>query len=196
MRFLQPFKSFRPQLFGYVQPTQFSSLGIQVEVAQLHMLDFDLDELADASAGGSQIPNHEVPLHVTILLEMLFQKVVVGIADYIFEEVLLLYLHSFEPQTILVQEFQILVHRLDAQVDGLRLEELHQITFVGQQVFLVDLIVVGMIKVHCPEIGMDGVLRKIALSQVLLKCFSCPHKKAPPNNIFAKLSRQYYRGNM
>ncbi len=36
--------------------------------------------------------------------------------------------------------------------------------FVGQQVFLVDLIVVGMIKIDRPEIGMDGVFRKIALS--------------------------------
>ena len=54
----------------------------------------------------------------------------------------------------------------------------------------------NMVKVDCPEIGMDSVLRKIALSQVLLKCFGCPHKKAPPNNIFAKLSHQYYRGNM
>ena len=35
-----------------------------------------------------------------------------------------------------MQEFQIFVHRLDAQVDGLGLEELHQITFVGHQVFL------------------------------------------------------------
>lgn len=128
------------------------------------MLDFDLDEFADASAGGSQIPNHEVPLHVTVLLELLFQKVVIGIADHILQKVLLLYLHSFEPQTILVQEFQILVHCLDTQVDGLGLEEFHQIPFVGQQVFLVDLIVVGMIKIDRPEIGMDGVFRKIALS--------------------------------
>lgn len=135
-----------------------------IPVAELHMLDFDLDEFADASAGGSQIPNHEVPLHVTVLLELLFQKVVIGIADHILQKVLLLYLHSFEPQTILVQEFQILVHCLDTQVDGLGLEEFHQIPFVGQQVFLVDLIVVGMIKIDRPEIGMDGVFRKIALS--------------------------------
>ena len=63
-----------------------------------------------------------------------------------------------------MQEFQILVHCLDTQVDGLGLEEFHQIPFVGQQVFLVDLIVVGMIKIDRPEIGMDGVFRKIALS--------------------------------
>lgn len=63
-----------------------------------------------------------------------------------------------------MQEFQIFVHRLDAQVDGLGLEELHQITFVGHQVFLAYLIVVGMIKIDRPEIGMDGVFRKIALS--------------------------------
>lgn len=47
-----------------------------------------------------------------------------------------------------------------------------------------------------PTDYITSVLRKIALSQVLLKCFGCPHKKAPPNNIFAKLSHQYYRGNM
>lgn len=108
---------------------------------------------------------YKVPfVFATVLLELLFQKVVIGIADHILQKVLLLYLHSFEPQTILVQEFQILVHCLDTQVDGLGLEEFHQIPFVGQQVFLVDLIVVGMIKIDRPEIGMDGVFRKIALS--------------------------------
>ena len=160
------------------------------------MLDFDLNKFADARPSRSQIPDHKVPFHIAILFELLFHEIVVSIADHIFQKILLLHFHSSQPQAVSVQKIQILVHRLDTQVDGLGLEEFHQIPFVGQQVFFVDLIVVGMIKVHCPEIGMDGVLRKIALSQVLLKCFGCPHKKVPPNNIFAKLSRQYYRGNM
>ena len=155
------------------------------------MLDFDLNKFADARPSRSQIPDHEVPFHVAVLLELLFQKVVVGVADYILQKILLLHFHSSQPQAVSVQKIQILVHRLDTQVDGLGLEEFHQIPFVGQQVFLVDLIVVGMIKVHCPEIGMDGVLRKIALSQVLLKCFVCPHKRCLPI-IFLRV----YRANI
>ena len=89
------------------------------------MLDFDLDQFAHACPGRSQIPDHEVPLHVTVLLELLFQKVVVGVTDHILQKVLLLHLHSFQPQTIFVQELQVFVHCLDTQVDGLGLEKFH-----------------------------------------------------------------------
>ena len=74
-----------------------------------------------------------------------------------------------------MEEFKILIHRLDTQVDGLGFEELHQITLICQQVFLANLVVVGMVEFNCPKIGMDGVLRKIALSELLLKSFGCPH---------------------
>ena len=122
------------------------------------MLDFDLNKFADARPSRSQIPDHEVPFHIAILFELLFHEIVVSIADHIFQKILLLHFHSSQPQAVSVQKIQILVHRLDTQVDGFGLEKFHQIPFVGQQVFLVDLIVVGMVKVDCPEIRMDGVL--------------------------------------
>ena len=92
----------------------------------------------------------------------------------------MLHFHGSQPQTIFVQKIQILVHCLNTQVDGLGFEELHQIPLVGQQVFLVDFIIVSVIEIDGPKIRMDGVLRKIALSQVLLKCFGCPHKRRLP----------------
>ena len=58
----------------------------------LFIFDFDLDQFAHACPGRSQIPDHEVPLHVTVLLELLFQKVVVGVTDHILQKVLLLHL--------------------------------------------------------------------------------------------------------
>ena len=51
-----------------------SAFGVQVKITDFHMLDFDLDQFAHACPGRSQIPDHEVPLHVTVLLELLFQK--------------------------------------------------------------------------------------------------------------------------
>ena len=77
------------------------------------MFDFDLNKFAYTRPGRSQIPNHEVPLHVAVLLELFFQEVVVGIADHILKKILLLYLHSFQSKVIFVQEFKILIHCLD-----------------------------------------------------------------------------------
>lgn len=53
-------------------------------------------ELVEYGSQTRTIPDHKVPLHVTILLKLLFQKVVVGIADHILQKVLLLYLYSLE----------------------------------------------------------------------------------------------------
>lgn len=90
-----------------------------------------------------------------------------------------------------MQKLQVLVYRLNAQVDGFGLEKFHQIPFVGQQIFLADFIVVGMVEIYRPEIGVDSVLRKIALSQMLLECFICPHKMCLPI-IFLRV----YRANI
>ena len=122
------------------------------------MLNFDLNKFAHTRSGRSQIPDHEVPFHIAILLELLFQEIIVSIADHILQKVLLLYFHSSQPQAVSMQKIQILVHCLNTQVDGLGFEELHQIPLVCQQIFLADRIVVGMVKVDCPEIGVDGVL--------------------------------------
>lgn len=71
-------------------------LALTTGLAEFHMLDFDLNKFADTRTSSSQIPDHKVPLHVTILLKLLFQKVVVGIADHILQKILLLYLYSLE----------------------------------------------------------------------------------------------------
>ena len=76
-------------------------------IAEFHMLDFDLNKFTHTCSGRSQIPNHEVPFHIAILLELLIQEIVVSIADHILQKVLLLHFHSSQPQTIFVQKTQI-----------------------------------------------------------------------------------------
>ena len=52
-------------------------------------------------------------------------------------------------------------------------------------------LVMSVVEIDCPEIGMDGVLRKIALPQVLFKCFACLHKRCLPI-----ISLRIYRTNI
>ena len=112
-------------------PTQFTSFGIQIKIPELNMFNFDLDKFADTGTGGSQIPDHKVPFHVTILFELFLQEVVIGIADHIFKKVLLLNLYSLQLQLVFFQINQILVDGLNAKIHCLGFVKLHQISFVG-----------------------------------------------------------------
>ena len=62
------------------------------------MFYFDLDELADTCSGCSQIPYDEIPLHITVLLELILEEIIICVADYIFEKVLLLDFHRLQMQ--------------------------------------------------------------------------------------------------
>ena len=121
------------------------------------MLDLNLDQFADARAGGSQISHDEIPFHVAILFQLTLQKLVVGVADNVLQKVLLLHLDCFQLHLTFVQKRQILVHPLNAQVDGLGLEMLHQIALIGHQTFMRHTIIPRMIVLHRPEIRRDRI---------------------------------------
>ena len=101
-------------------------------LAEFNMFNFDLNKFADTGTSGGQIPDHEVPFHISVLFELLLQEVVIGITDYIFKEVLLLNLYSFQLQLVLAQIDQILVDCLNTEIYCLGLVKLHQIPFVCQ----------------------------------------------------------------
>lgn len=133
------------------------------------MFDLDLYQFADTRTSGSQIPYHEIPFHVAILLQLALQKLVVSIADNVLQEIFLLHLDRFQLHLFFSKECQILVYPLDAQIDGLRLEVLHQIALVGHQAFMCHAFMPGMIVLYCPEIRCDRIGRQVGLSQVVFK---------------------------
>ena len=102
----QKLQSFPLKCGGNIQPPDFPALGIKVEVSELDMFYFDLDKLADAGPGCRQIPHNEIPFHVFVLFQLIFQEIVVGIADHVFQKILLLDLDRLETEPILSQKLQ------------------------------------------------------------------------------------------
>lgn len=96
------------------------------------MFDLNLNQFTDSRARCRKVPHDKIPLHIAVLFELSFEKIVVGIANYIFKKVLLLDLHCFQMKFFLAQIGKVFVHRLDAQIDRFWLEKLHQITFIGE----------------------------------------------------------------
>ncbi len=114
--------------------------------------------------GAYSVPNHKVPFHIAVLFELAFQKLVIGIADYILEKILLLDFYGFQLQTLFFEKNKILIDCLNAQIHRFRFEKLQQIALVRQKVFLAYRIVMCLIVINCPQIRCDHVFGKIAFS--------------------------------
>lgn len=96
------------------------------------MFRFDLEKFANASSRGSQKPYHEIPGGVPLLLELRLEKPIIGIADHVFEEVLLLYFNETHFEFLLLDQLQILIDSLESEIDSLWLVVLHKIAFVSE----------------------------------------------------------------
>ena len=97
-----------------------------------------------------QSPQDTIQRNISVFFQLLLEKIIIGVADYIFKEVLLLYLDRFQSELLFAKIIKILVHRLNTQIYGFRLKELHQIPLVGKEIFLADAVVVVVIKLNCP----------------------------------------------
>ena len=64
----------------------------------------DVEQFTNTCSSGSHEPHNEIPLLITISFKLGFEKFVIGIADYIFQKVLLLYLYELHFQFILLSE--------------------------------------------------------------------------------------------
>ena len=59
------------------------------------MFDLNLYQFAYSGTGGSQIPDNKIPFHVSVFLQLLFQKFIISIADNIFQKIFLLDFNCF-----------------------------------------------------------------------------------------------------
>ena len=63
------------------QPPHFTPFGVDVEIAGMDVLDFDLHQFADTCTCGSKETHNEVPLHVSFLVQTILEEKIIGIAD-------------------------------------------------------------------------------------------------------------------
>ena len=59
---LQPGESLLLQGRGNIDPAQLAAFGVEIQITDFDMLHFDLHQLTDAGAGGSQKTDHEIPV--------------------------------------------------------------------------------------------------------------------------------------
>ena len=98
---------------------------------------------------------------MSVFLQLLFEKLIVGIADYVFEKVLLLNLHEVHFEFLLLDELQILVDGLKSEIDGLGLVMLHKIPLVGEKILSRHLLVFFKEVGHSPHVGTDCIRSQI-----------------------------------
>ena len=94
---------------------------------------------------------------MAIFFEFGFEELVVGIADYVFEEVLLLNLNETHFEFLLLDKLQIFVDSLKSEIHSLRLVVLHKITLVGEKILSRHILVFFKEMCDRPHIGADGI---------------------------------------
>ena len=132
--FTEPAQCFLHQLGGNVEAADFAPFGVDVHVAAGDVLDFDLNQLADTGAGGSQIADDKVPLHVLLGTELIFQKHVVLQADDVIDVGFAGDEDGLQAQFRLAEEGEVFIQALDAEVDGFRRKIRNQVLPVCQQI--------------------------------------------------------------
>ena len=121
------------------------------------MLNLNLYQFTDSGTGCRKILHNEIPFHITIFFKLFLEKIIISVTDYIFKKVFLLNLHSLQAELFLAKIIKVLVHCLNTQIHGFRLEKLHQIALVGKQIFLTDAVVMRMVEIDRPQIRFNRV---------------------------------------
>ena len=166
---LKPFFRLRAQSFGDIEPSDLAAFGIDVNVSGPDMFHLDLLEFADARSRSRKVPDNEIPCAVILLAQFFLEENIVGIADDVFEESLVLFFDGFEAETVLFDELEPFVERHDAQVDRLDLEIVDKEGFVGDQACFVKDGKTVFEVFDGEQIGHDGVLRHVRFAEIVFK---------------------------
>ena len=81
-------------------------------MSDLYMLCFDVEQFADTRTGSRHEPYDKIPLIITVSFQARFEKFIIRITDYIFQEILLLYLDELYLKFLLFRKFKVLVDTL------------------------------------------------------------------------------------
>ena len=67
---------------GEEQAPYLAAFGVEIEIAELQILHFDLTQLTDAGTGGGEKTHDEIPEIIFILFEPPLEAVVILLRDY------------------------------------------------------------------------------------------------------------------
>ena len=97
-----------------VDPPNLSCFRVEVDVSSDDVLVFELDQLRHSGARRTKKADYEIPFVVPILPELVLEELVVGIADDVLKERLLLKLDELQLEIGFLDEFEILVDSLNS----------------------------------------------------------------------------------
>lgn len=155
----------------YKDTPYLSSFGVKVEVADIYMLDLKLYKFTDTCACSCKKANNEIPHAVVLFLQLILEKGVVGIANYIFKKRAVLNFNRLQTQFRAIDKVEILVDGLNTQVHCFGAELLDEMSFVKQEIRLAHSLVDSEELVNGIAICLDGVLSHITLYKMSFKLF-------------------------
>ena len=94
---------------------------------------------------------------MSVLFELRLEEFIVGVADDIFEKVLLLNLHKTHFEFLLLDKLQILVDGLKSEIHSLRFVVFHKIPLVGEKILARHFLILLKEMRHRPDIRAHGV---------------------------------------
>ena len=165
MLLLQILQSFLLKNLWNIKSADFASFGVKVKISELHMFNFDLDQLADTRSGCSKVSDHKIPGKITVFFELIFQKIVICIADHIFQKVFLLNLYRLQTKPFFFQHLKKFVNSLYPQIYSFGFIVLQQKSLVLEQIFLVNYRIMIQIKPDRIHISGHRIFRHIAPSE-------------------------------
>lgn len=157
----EPQFRFFAQFLRDENPAVFAAFAVDVYISLMYVLRFYLDQLSDTGSRGSKKADNEVPLEIGLGAETVLHEGIVGVADDVLKIVPLLDTDGFESEFGLIRELEILVERLDPEIDGLGLEILHQVGFVCKELALCQISVVRIEILDGIGISHNSILRQI-----------------------------------
>lgn len=157
----EPQFRFFAQFLRDENPAVFAAFAVDVYISLMYVLRFYLDQLSDTGSGGRQKTDDEIPLEIGLGTETVLHEGIVGVTDDVLKIVPLLDTDGFETQLGLIRELEVLVERLDPQIDGLWLEILHQVGFVCKELALGQISVMRIEILYGIGIGHNCILRQI-----------------------------------
>lgn len=157
----QPIQTWLPEFLGNIDAPDAVPLGIYVDIPGQNILDAHFDQFADAHAGGRHEADRKIVHILAVAEQAVFQVLIVCLADYIFQERLLLMPDHKDFGGGFLTEFHIGIHGPYSKIDGLRFVVIDEITFVKHQVCVVCLRIQRVKLFYCTEICANRILRHI-----------------------------------
>lgn len=159
----QPFQGFLTQSIRKMQTADFTTLCIEINIAQMQMLRFNLNQFTDPGSCTGQEPHNKIPQHISAVLKSFLKCFIVFLGNDIVQEGCLLGTDNSQPEVDhlaavnLFKEVQITVDSVYPVIHCGCFVVPDKIVLKAEQMIDCQVIVQGMIK----SVGSQAAANRI-----------------------------------